>query len=242
MTLTIVDSNSLTASSTSLKVITDRPPTAAFTFTPTDPLAGQTVSFDASSSSDPDGTIVNYAWTFGDSTTGSGATTSHVYTSSGTFNITLIVTDNNGKTGIASASVIVSPATVAGAHASLAKWSAQPDLHHQSIDKDPTNTLMAYGVNDGNRTVWVYVQFHIVSDTGSSTNLYTQRVQLAPSQAINGKTDSRFSAVFIPPGTGSFTVVATIYYSANTVAPPLGDASFHPDTASVRSFSFTVVP
>jgi len=242
VTLTITDSNGKTASSTSLKVIQDRPPTAAFTFTPTGPITGQTVSFDASSSSDTDGSIVAYAWNFGDLTTGSGVTTSHVYTSAGTFNITLIVTDNSGSTGTASASITVSPGNVAEGHASLARWSAQPSDHHESLSKAPTNTFSAFGVNDGNQTVWVYVQFHLVSDQGASLNLYTEVVQLSPGQTINGKTDSMFTTVFTPPGTGSFSVTATIFYSANSVAPPIGSAAFTADTASAKTFSITVVP
>ena len=55
--------------------------------------------FNGSASSDADGTISSYAWNFGDGTTGTGVTTSKVYSSGGTRNVTLTVTDDKGATG-----------------------------------------------------------------------------------------------------------------------------------------------
>lgn len=82
----------------------NQPPVASFTFT-TNEL---TASFNASGSSDPDGTIVSYAWTFGDGSTGTGVTTSRTYTAAGTYNVTLTVTDNSGATASQTQSVTVS--------------------------------------------------------------------------------------------------------------------------------------
>ena len=59
------------------------------------------VTFDASYSSDPDGYIVSYYWDFGDGYT-TTTTTPYVdwwYQYAGTYGVTLIVTDNEGKTG-----------------------------------------------------------------------------------------------------------------------------------------------
>ena len=48
--------------------------------------AGTPIQFDGSGSSDPDGdTLVSYAWTFGDGSTGSGANPSHTYATGGEF-------------------------------------------------------------------------------------------------------------------------------------------------------------
>ena len=82
-------------------------PTAAFSANPTSGPAPLTVSFDASGSSDPNGTIVSYAWAFGDTQSGSGAQTSHTYTGAGTFTATLTVTDNDGATGQSSQTITV---------------------------------------------------------------------------------------------------------------------------------------
>lgn len=73
---------------------------------------GDTVAFDGSGSSDPDGTIVSYDWDFGDGATGTGITTSYVYSATGTYTVTLVVTDNGGLTGSDTAVVTVSEAPV----------------------------------------------------------------------------------------------------------------------------------
>jgi PKD repeat protein len=73
-----------------------KPPVALFDYTPKPVLVDQWVTFDASASYDPDGTIVNYQWNFGDSGTGSGKIVTHKYLSAGTFQVNLTVTDNEG--------------------------------------------------------------------------------------------------------------------------------------------------
>ncbi len=70
------------------------PPNASFTSS----CSNLTCAFDASASTDPDGTIASYAWNFGDGTTGTGPTPSHPYATAGTYNVTLTVTDNGGAT------------------------------------------------------------------------------------------------------------------------------------------------
>jgi parallel beta-helix repeat protein len=70
---------------------------------------GQIV-MDGSSSSDPDGYITSYTWTFGDGSSATGETCTHSYSDEGTYTITLTVTDNKGKTGSSTTtSVIVKP-------------------------------------------------------------------------------------------------------------------------------------
>ncbi|MEL6132504.1 MAG: PKD domain-containing protein [Bacteroidota bacterium] len=63
------------------------------------------VEFDAANSSDPDGSIVNYQWNFGDGTTGSGINAEHIYASPGDYNVRLVVTDNGGATATVDAEI-----------------------------------------------------------------------------------------------------------------------------------------
>lgn len=71
-------------------------PFAIFIATPTTGEAPLTVSFDATGSSDPDGTISTYQWDFQNDGTidATGVTTAHTYTTGGTFAAVLTVTDN----------------------------------------------------------------------------------------------------------------------------------------------------
>jgi len=69
--------------------------------------AGSAISFNGGASSDPDGSIARYAWTFGDGATGSGATPTHTYSAAGSYTVTLVVTDNEGLTGSATTTATV---------------------------------------------------------------------------------------------------------------------------------------
>jgi len=74
-------------------------PTASFTFSPPAPLLNEQILFDASSSTDPDGTISAYIWDFaGNATTTNWATTTYNFSTSGNFIITLRVVDDLGAT------------------------------------------------------------------------------------------------------------------------------------------------
>ena len=84
--------------------------TAAFTFSPTNPQPGDTVSFNASPSSAAGGaTITQYTWDFGDGTTETktDSTTSHAYGVARTYVVRLTVTDSAGRTGTTTQTVAV---------------------------------------------------------------------------------------------------------------------------------------
>jgi PKD repeat protein len=73
-------------------------PVAQFVFSPATPSQGQTIVFDASGSTDPDGndTIVSYSWSFSDGNTRSGKVVTIAYNTPGTYAVTLTVTDDRG--------------------------------------------------------------------------------------------------------------------------------------------------
>jgi serine protease len=87
-------------------------PTAAFTADPIDGVAPLAVTFDASSSNDPDGTIANYTWSFGDGATATGAQVTHTFNagrSGARYNARLTVTDDRGRASSKTAEIRVGP-------------------------------------------------------------------------------------------------------------------------------------
>ena len=106
MTLRVTTDAGLSATtSRAVTVSTTLPASSAnFTFSPTDPLVGDTVFFNASSSTVTGG---SYSWDFGDGSTGSGVTPTHAYGAARTYTVNLTVTNSNGQTATASKTVTV---------------------------------------------------------------------------------------------------------------------------------------
>ena len=100
--LQVKDDAEATATNTTTATINEQPaetfPPIATANGPYTGLTYQNISFDGSSSYDIDGTITSYIWDFGDGTTGNGINPIHIYNTSGLYNITLTVTDNDGLT------------------------------------------------------------------------------------------------------------------------------------------------
>jgi PKD repeat protein len=71
---------------------------------------GAPVSFNGSASFDPDGDPLTYAWDFGDTNIGTGATASHTYTAEGVYVVTLCVTDNSGAQTCCTTDATIGPA------------------------------------------------------------------------------------------------------------------------------------
>ena len=112
-TLTIADQYGRTRSTTrTITVTAGSNPTAAFVFSPTGPRVNQNIAFNASASRAAAGLqIVSYTWDFGDGTgprTG-GVTMNYTYTVPATYAVTLVVTDETGKTATLTVNVVVIP-------------------------------------------------------------------------------------------------------------------------------------
>lgn len=80
-------------------------PVASINASPNPVFLGESIFFDASASSDADGSIVDYAWT-GD-VTASGINFNHTFAQAGNYSVTLTVTDNDGLTASETISVEV---------------------------------------------------------------------------------------------------------------------------------------
>lgn len=68
------------------------------------------VNYDASSSTDSDGNIIDYSWNYGDSTTGNGKIVTRTYTNYGSYPVVLTVKDNmNAQTSFTQTITLVQP-------------------------------------------------------------------------------------------------------------------------------------
>lgn len=89
------------------------PPRASFSFSPASTVVGKDVSFDATSSSDPDpsASIVSYVWRFGDGTTQRGPTPAHRYDEPGTYTAELVIVDTREASASTTRKLIVKATT-----------------------------------------------------------------------------------------------------------------------------------
>ena len=108
---------------------TKKPPVAVIS-APDVALVNQTISLDGSQSSDPDGTIVNYTWDFGDGDIGYGVTVTHSYSLPGNYTITLTVTDNDNLTNSTTHTIWIQPDS---------DNDGLSDTLEQEIGSDPEN-------------------------------------------------------------------------------------------------------
>jgi PKD repeat protein len=117
---------------------------------------GIAVSFDATGSTDLDGSIVAYDWDFGDGASGTGATPSHIYATASTYDVTLVVTDNEGATGtdatIATIGVGNLPpvANAGGPYSGIVDIAVDFD---GSASSDPDGSIVAYDWDFGDGTI-----------------------------------------------------------------------------------------
>jgi PKD repeat protein len=85
--------------------------TASFVANPTSGESPLSVDFDASSSFDPDGESITYAWRFGDGATGNGVVAGHTYYTAGIYAVLLTVRNGSGDQDQATATIAVSEAS-----------------------------------------------------------------------------------------------------------------------------------
>jgi PKD repeat protein len=81
--------------------------------------AGSPIAFDGSGSSDPDGEITSWSWSFGDGGEASGTSPSHVYAAPGSYKVSLTVFDSSGLGAKTTRTIVVEPAGTGGGNGQL---------------------------------------------------------------------------------------------------------------------------
>ncbi len=92
-----VSANNYTELDIQLTYFNDGIPRADFYVSGLPAGAGQNLTFDASHSLDPDGSITTYDWDFDDGNSAGGVSVNHAFAGDGTYSVRLIVTDNDNK-------------------------------------------------------------------------------------------------------------------------------------------------
>ncbi|TMI22274.1 PKD domain-containing protein [Candidatus Bathyarchaeota archaeon] len=195
----------------------DRIPIASFTFTTGTILTSVSVSFDGTTSYDPDGTVVGYSWDFGDGSTGSGATPTHSYSIAGTYSVKLNVTDNSGSTNVSTQTVTIidrSPTITLTQSATTATSGQAIVITITATDSD--GTIATTTVNWGDGTTDTIsgpptTDSHTYSlGTGSSSATYTITVTVHDN---SGSTMSATSnPITVQPIQSSSNVSFPLYY------------------------------
>ena len=115
VTLTVTDSDGLSSSDTALAAISPADGNALPVAQANGPYTGtegNDVQFSSDGSTDSDGTIVTYAWDFGDGTTSTAANPTHAYIAAGMYTVTLTVTDDAGDSATNSTTAAIEAVVV----------------------------------------------------------------------------------------------------------------------------------
>ena len=153
---------------------------------------GITCTFDSSGSSDSDGTIASYSWSFGDGETSGAAAPSHDYPATGIYSVTLTVTDDAGATGSFSQDVSVVKPNVAptAAYSVTCTYLDCTFVGSGSSDIDGTVDAYAWDFGGGATDTGVTVDHHFalpgdyavaltVTDDDLATNTVTKTVTVS---------------------------------------------------------------
>jgi PKD repeat protein len=200
VTLTVTDSSGLQAT-TSHQITIDEPPVASFTG-PTAGLAGAAVTFAGGGSSDPDGSIVGYSWSFGDGATSvAGPTISHTYSAAGTYTVTLTVTDSSGLQAMTSHQITVDepPTAAFTGPASGAPGAAVTFDGGGSSDPDGSIVGYSWSFGDGATSAAGPTTSHTYSAAGK----YTVTLTVTDSRGLQATTSHQIT--IDEPPTASFT-------------------------------------
>jgi PKD repeat protein len=110
---------------------------------------GQTISFSSSSSTIKNLPLV-YSWDFGDGAKETGAATSHIYTTTGAYTVTLTVTDSIGQFTVTTASILVyEPPTTPVIFQSASVADTGQAITFTGTATDPNNLALTYAWNFG---------------------------------------------------------------------------------------------
>ncbi|MDF4222870.1 PKD domain-containing protein [Maribacter sp. M208] len=128
------------------------PPVAAITAVPTNGSAPLEVNFNGSNSTDDSG-IASYSWDFGDGTTATGVNVDKTFIYSGTYNVVLTITANDGGTDTEAIEIISSGAPIANIVATPQTGDTPLDVSFNASGSSGDNAIVSYAWDYGDGTM-----------------------------------------------------------------------------------------
>lgn len=144
VTLTVSDGGLTNSATTTVNISNTIP--VANAGGPYSAKVGYAIQFDATSSSDVNNDPLSYTWDFGDGNSGTGANPSHIYTSVGVYNASLVVNDSFGDSiaAIASVTIVANKEPVANAGSDQTVVRGSLVTLDASASHDPDGTVVSY--------------------------------------------------------------------------------------------------
>jgi len=130
--------------------------------------AGKELTLDGSGSSDSDGSVAEYTWDFGDSSTGSGVNPVHTYTAAGEYTVTLTVKDNKGAASAEATATVTVEEDEAVIEVNVAPVANPGGPYSVKVDEEIT--FDGSGSSDSDGTITEYIWDFGDSSTGSGVN------------------------------------------------------------------------
>ena len=186
---TVTDNQGATSIATqTVSIKVNQAPVARLTVSPGSGVAPLIVTADATSSSDPDGSIATATINFGDGTVVTGLKASHAYSVSGSYVVTVTVKDNLGATSTATATVTVSAHTAPSLTLNLAPTTGAPPL-----------TVLASATASGNGASISYITINwgdgsTASSGATATHIYAKQGNFTVTAIVTDSLGSTSSA------------------------------------------------
>lgn len=197
-------------------VVKLKPPIAQFTYSPQNPTVGQTITFDASASYDPDGTISKYEWDFDNDgvTDKTGVTVTWSYSKYGSYTVKLTVTDNDRLSSSTTQTIKVNANPVA--KITVDKTSGLTPLTVRfdgsgSYDPDGSITAYSWDFGDGSAGIGSVVSHTYSLASGVNSQTFTATLTVTDNEGAPGSTSVNIY-VYRNPGFASFTYSPTYPY------------------------------
>lgn len=180
-----------------------------FSFQPQNPMVGQSVTFNGSSSQVFGPSLFGFGWTFGDSADGSGKLVSHSYTAPGLFRVSLTVQTSQGN-GQISKTILVAPPT------------GQKNIILRSVFG------IAFYNSSGQikilpASLFLNMTIQGTNSTGTILNIVSGEITIGPSSIIGAQRNFTFtSGQAFQSNSGRLTITAQMIevYSCQQQQPP----------------------